>query len=543
MEKPEPWRRCPDTNRSVLRTEIGHIQFAHLVPLKLFLTLRLHDDKFCCSHMRPSMTLPQETKNTSTPESFTIRTRRHRRTPGLCDFSADSDTTKGMSSKRGLQSSSASFLPTPSLPLDGTRSPCNGQQPRLLFGRPISPSLTASPRNGGSRGGFYHNRNSSFSKLIAGLFRGRLPALILFPPLIIWFHFLRSSMGPYLPLRNRTSMNGGRPARIANRDQGKRLPGTRRNSTFGLPRRNQQYEPYDSSLHPLLPESLLRKLLTLGEPGKAPRRVPVILVGGVASESSSRHQSSLAHKKATEGQAHPPEPSLRSLLLDGIDQSHYFELARTVSLDALSSKQVHIVTYRLHPNETETTPAKSASTDAEVYVVDWTLLRHDCHTLERLMMMDQREQQLQQLPSLLTRQSSATKPYLLYVDFTASAKATSCPRLNALFDEGNVKVAKRSIVGGRYWNFTKGWIERGAIISQNQKPAATEPAVVHSPLFLRKTFLDAFNSYTADQFYTKTKLAAHAKRKTVSRSQVRLDGDEFISFVIQEGRGKWDVIW
>jgi len=147
-----------------------------------------------------------------------------------------------------------------------------------------------------------------------------------------------------------------------------------------------------------------------------------------------------------------------SLTLDGLDRSRYFKVIQTVEYDSLTREVAHHkVLHSSHPE------------DPLLFVVDWSQLSRDCHTLQKIW-------EDAKMPALYNDKST-----ILFVDWSASPKQVKCSETP--FDQAHH--ARRGVVKNRVWNSTKGWVDEGQLV------AAEQPDVIHSPYFLRENFVES----------------------------------------------------
>jgi hypothetical protein len=109
-----------------------------------------------------------------------------------------------------------------------------------------------------------------------------------------------------------------------------------------------------------------------------------------------------------------------------------------------------------------------------VYVVDWTALMRDCHVLQRIV-----NHILHNSNHATTTRQNKNNVYMLLLDASASSQSIMCQEstlLEQLIPNGhqNIRLAKRSIITNRRYNYTKQWIESGTYITN---PIATS---IHS---------------------------------------------------------------
>jgi hypothetical protein len=138
-----------------------------------------------------------------------------------------------------------------------------------------------------------------------------------------------------------------------------------------------------------------------------------------------------------------------------------------------------------------------------LFLIDWGSLKRDCHRLQLVMEKIQQEYQNEnddhdhdKKISLLQHQ-----PYTLLVDFTGSTRQTQCDFLfqeSYYQDKTRIRLAKRSIVQGRYYNHHTKKLHLGQILSPlGWHPHNMEIPILHSPLFLRESFVNTILATTS----------------------------------------------
>jgi hypothetical protein len=145
----------------------------------------------------------------------------------------------------------------------------------------------------------------------------------------------------------------------------------------------------------------------------------------------------------------PKNDNEEDWLLDALERSRYITVV--AKLAPLNSTHIqHTQWNRLSP------PQSIATSPPLTILVDWAGLRRDCHALHRILTLIQIQKGFKQIWKHQT-------PYLLLLDSTASVKVVTCSSDDRTFHNFNIRMAKRSIVEGRRWNYTRGWIEPGQI--------------------------------------------------------------------------------
>eukprot|EP00934_Nitzschia_sp_Nitz4_P004442 Nitzschia sp. Nitz4//scaffold196_size54656//1975//3387//NITZ4_006628-RA/size54656-processed-gene-0.57-mRNA-1//-1//CDS//3329540393//4432//frame0 len=144
-------------------------------------------------------------------------------------------------------------------------------------------------------------------------------------------------------------------------------------------------------------------------------------------------------------------------LLDGLERSEYVNVIDMTFLTPyLQTVQVQ----------------EAKPSNPSVYLIDWGSMNRDCHRLERVL------HELGRTPE---------HPMLL-LDYTGSIRHAAC----SFFDD-NTRLAKRSIVEGRYYHPKEKKLHQGRIIPN--EPIGGGP-MLHAPLLLRERFAEAIANHT-----------------------------------------------
>jgi hypothetical protein len=100
-------------------------------------------------------------------------------------------------------------------------------------------------------------------------------------------------------------------------------------------------------------------------------------------------------------------------------------------------------------------------------IVDWSALFRDCHILNRILhYMNRQYNYIFQYPVNSLQKKQPQKPYfILLLDSSASSRSVICnDTLHQFFPLEYIRLAKRSIVNNRRWNYTNDWVETGTLI-------------------------------------------------------------------------------
>ncbi|KAG7357427.1 glycosyl transferase group 1 protein [Nitzschia inconspicua] len=187
------------------------------------------------------------------------------------------------------------------------------------------------------------------------------------------------------------------------------------------------------------------------------------------------------------------EPSSK-FLLSAIERSKYLKAVGVTFVRQLPP----LYTQEMHPRD----PASPL-----LFLVDWGSLNRDCHRLQLVLEKIREEYSLEtndnNNKSNSTNKSLSSQlkeAYTLLVDFTGSTRQTKCEYLfqdSYIQDKSRVRLAKRSIVQGRYYNYDTNEMYLGQIVSPLEwHPNGEASPILYSPLILRETFVNAILNVT-----------------------------------------------
>lgn len=160
--------------------------------------------------------------------------------------------------------------------------------------------------------------------------------------------------------------------------------------------------------------------------------------------------------------------STYDVLLDSLERSAYIKVVAAFLYYETNSLLQEDIWHSLHP------------TSPSIVIVDWLSLGRDCHVLRRILSFVYRHDTLLQSPNV----------YLLLLDASASTRTDTCSdALSEIVPQEKVVVAKRSIVDGRRWNFTKQWVGAGQLIP-NIHEKRDGGHILHWPGFVTETFVE-----------------------------------------------------
>jgi hypothetical protein len=175
-------------------------------------------------------------------------------------------------------------------------------------------------------------------------------------------------------------------------------------------------------------------------------------------------------------------------LLDGITRSPFMRLTGRTSLEPMSQLETKFFT-------TENSDGLPL-----LYLVDWGSMNRDCHRLRVVLDTVENQREERKNEDDESNEGSLLLPYVLLVDFSSSPRLGNCTFLMHTFgktDKGRVRFSKRSIVQGRYYNFTTTSVHPGSLLPPLHSNGATTTGtggdsllpILHSPLVLRESFV------------------------------------------------------
>lgn len=191
-------------------------------------------------------------------------------------------------------------------------------------------------------------------------------------------------------------------------------------------------------------------------------------------------------------------PASKSLL-EAVERSQYLQLTATTFV------KPDVGTIQVHPRRAQSHRSDQSSSNNEqprilplLYLIDFGSMDRDCHRLQ--LVLEHIQTQRDGLDN-----DDDEEPYMLLLDFTGSTRQTQCDFLLASRSSSSsstssrVRLAKRSIVQNRYFNFTSQQIHLGEVAPntwQQSKGANLKP-VLHSPFVLREGFAATLSNITA----------------------------------------------
>lgn len=133
----------------------------------------------------------------------------------------------------------------------------------------------------------------------------------------------------------------------------------------------------------------------------------------------------------------------------------------------------------LNPNMHQVSIGKRKAGNPTVWLVDWGSLLRDCHRLQRVL-------------AKLERQS---EDYVLLADFSGSTRQSRCEHLFP--DDDRIRLAKRSIVEGRYYNRDNQTIHEGEVAPNSGAESSAGP-VMQTSFVVRERFVSALHNNTRE---------------------------------------------
>mmetsp|Transcript_7622 Transcript_7622/g.18814 ORF Transcript_7622/g.18814 Transcript_7622/m.18814 type:complete len:703 (-) Transcript_7622:2417-4525(-) len=191
-------------------------------------------------------------------------------------------------------------------------------------------------------------------------------------------------------------------------------------------------------------------------------------------------------------------------MLEAIERSEYLQLTAVTFIQPNEG----VGTIQIHPRRGSDDQRKQQM--PLVYIVDFGSMDRDCHRLELVL------ERIKEQISTTTIQTqtdvddpSEEEPMFLLMDFTGSTRQTKCDFLIQTQNKQSassprVRLAKRSIVKNRYFNFTSGQIYTGQVVP-NSWDQRVKP-VLHSPFALREGFVTTVFNVTQGE-----KVLEHAR--------------------------------
>jgi Glycosyl transferases group 1 len=185
------------------------------------------------------------------------------------------------------------------------------------------------------------------------------------------------------------------------------------------------------------------------------------------------------------------------ILLDAMQRSAYTKVMESYLYSSNNITHPMHLLYQQHYHDINSlNPAKPI-----VFVVDWTALLRDCHVLQRIVYYILHNSYFGGTETHHSRHHNNNNVYMLLLDASASSQAITCQDsvlMKQLIPNShqNIRLAKRSIITNRQYNYTKQWIESGALIpNQNHNNHILHWSGYVSQLFVQ--LLDiAVNDFT-----------------------------------------------
>ena len=144
-----------------------------------------------------------------------------------------------------------------------------------------------------------------------------------------------------------------------------------------------------------------------------------------------------------------------------------------------------------------------------LFLIDWGSMDRDCHRLQLV---------LEQIELEQDAKDETEEPYFLLMDSTGSTRQTRCDylfqdvvsntrRYAFTNDKNRIRLAKRSIVQNRYYDFETNQLHLGEVAPNQWQgtPQNYDKPVLHSPMALRESFVMAIQNVTSGESLVPTK--------------------------------------
>lgn len=191
-------------------------------------------------------------------------------------------------------------------------------------------------------------------------------------------------------------------------------------------------------------------------------------------------------------------PASKSML-EAIERSEHLQLTAVTFIQPNDG----VGTIPIHPRRSRkdrTRSQKETPLTPLLYIVDFGSMDRDCHRLELVLEKVQEQMSIQTPNEHKQDEENEEEPMYLLIDVTGSTRQTKCDFLIQQHSPPRVRLAKRSIVENRYFNFTSGQIHTGQIIPNSwQEPhvgTGQLKPVLHSPFALREGFVSTIFNIT-----------------------------------------------
>ena len=205
---------------------------------------------------------------------------------------------------------------------------------------------------------------------------------------------------------------------------------------------------FDAILHHVIPKSIYKP--------KSSNPIPVIYIGRSWWQS---HQSNMLSDDDN-------NMVNQDVLLDALQRSAYTKVMTSYFYSTNNiTHPMHLI-YRQQYHDMHTLDYKQPV----LYLVDWTALLRDCHILQRIVNHILHQSDFDNTKKLNTAGRISNQVYMLLLDASASSETIMCHD-SAILEQlipnsrHNIRLAKRSIVTHRRYNYTKQWIESGTYIT------------------------------------------------------------------------------
>jgi hypothetical protein len=210
------------------------------------------------------------------------------------------------------------------------------------------------------------------------------------------------------------------------------------------------FSPFDTAIHHVIPKSIYMP--------KSSNPISVIYIG-----------------RSLRQEHHPVEIDEtidQDILLDALQRSAYTKVMMSYLYSTNNITHPMHLLYQQQYHYMNSLNRKQPL----VFVVDWSALLRDCHVLQRIVYHILRN-------SYFTINNKNNVPvFMLLLDASASSQPIICHNSSLLEQlipnsHQNIRLAKRSIITNRRYNYTKEWIESGNYITN---PITTSNTGIHS---------------------------------------------------------------
>jgi hypothetical protein len=216
---------------------------------------------------------------------------------------------------------------------------------------------------------------------------------------------------------------------------------------------------FDATFHPVLPKSIYSP--------KSSNPMPVIYIG---RSVQPLYPATSTRKK---NNPHNGDNDKDDVMLDALQRSAYTKVVESYlySSNNITHPMHLLYPMKYHPFNYNDHTTGNTKQPPLVFIVDWSALDRDCHLLQRIV-----AHIVQQNNPLDPKTNPSSNhyhrhqdrtTYMLLLDASASSHTIMCTDsslLPQLIPNIHIRLAKRSIISHRRYNYTKQWIEAGSLI-------------------------------------------------------------------------------